>query len=87
MSTPLSVLALASSVAELRRATLEDLDAILGLLADDPLEQDREGATSVEELTPYRRVFALIDDDPAQLLSCSSSSPSARRRGWWEPCS
>ncbi len=68
MSTPLSVLALASAVVELRRATPQDLDAILGLLADDPLGRARDGVRGVEDLMPYRRAFALIDADPAQLL-------------------
>ena len=68
MSKPPSVLVLASSVVKLRRATPEDLEAILGLIADDPLGQAREEAISVGELTPYRRAFATIDADPAQLV-------------------
>ena len=68
VSKPLSVLVLASSVVKLRRATPEDLEAILGLIADDPLGQAREEAISVGELTPYRRAFATIDADPAQLV-------------------
>ena len=67
MSTLLSTLALASSVVELRRATLEDLDAIVRLLADDPLGQAREEPVGAG-LQPYRRAFELIDADPAQLL-------------------
>lgn len=69
MSTPLSILTLASSTVELRRATLTDLDAIVDLLADDPLGKAREVvATGVEDLRPYRRAFELLDADPAHLL-------------------
>ena len=37
---------------------------LVRLLADDPLGRDRETA----DPAPYRRAFALIDADPAQLL-------------------
>jgi len=68
VSTLLSTLALASSVVELRRATLEDLGAIVRLLADDPLGQAREEPSVGAGLQPYPRAFELIDADPAQLL-------------------
>lgn len=68
VSTLLSTLVLASSVVELRRATLEDLGAIVRLLADDPLGQAREEPGVGADLQPYRRAFELIDADPAQLL-------------------
>jgi GNAT superfamily N-acetyltransferase len=48
----------------LRRATEGDLPALIDLLADDPLGRAREAA----DPAPYRRAFALIDADPAQLL-------------------
>jgi GNAT superfamily N-acetyltransferase len=48
----------------LRRATGDDLPALVALLADDPLGGTREG----DELEPYRAAFAQIDADPAQLL-------------------
>jgi GNAT superfamily N-acetyltransferase len=50
----------------LRRATGEDLPALEAMLADDPLGRARESAEG--DLAPYRRAFALIDADPAQLL-------------------
>ncbi len=48
----------------LRRVTEADLPEVVRLLADDPLGRDRETA----DPAPYRRAFALIDADPAQLL-------------------
>ena len=48
----------------LRRATAADLPALVRLLADDQLGTARDGG----DLTPYRRAFAAIDTDPAQLL-------------------
>ncbi len=49
----------------IRRATLDDVPAIVAMLADDPLGATRE---SPADLTPYRRAFAAIDADPNQLL-------------------
>lgn len=63
-----AILSLAASVVELRRTTFEDLAAIVGLLADDPLGKAREGLAGDEDLQPYRRAFRLLDSDPAQLL-------------------
>lgn len=68
MSTPLSVLALSSSVVQVRRAVLADLVEIVALLADDPLGSTRDGVSNEEDLAPYRRAFTLVDADPAQLL-------------------
>ena len=48
----------------LRRATADDLPAIVALLADDPLGAGRESA----DLAPYRAAFAAVDADPAHLL-------------------
>ena len=48
----------------LRRATADDVPALVALLTDDPLGHDRETA----DLAPYRRAFAAVDADPAQLL-------------------
>ncbi len=47
-----------------RRAVVDDVPAIVQLLADDPLGRTRESA----DLTPYRRAFARVDADPNQLL-------------------
>ncbi|MFF7455443.1 GNAT family N-acetyltransferase [Kitasatospora sp. NPDC008115] len=49
----------------IRRATGDDLPAIVAMLADDPLGATRE---SPDDLTPYRAAFARIDADPHQHL-------------------
>ncbi|MER5389702.1 GNAT family N-acetyltransferase [Saccharopolyspora sp. NPDC002686] len=49
----------------LRRATEDDLTAVIGLLAADQLGATRESAA---DLAPYQAAFAAIDADPAQLL-------------------
>jgi GNAT superfamily N-acetyltransferase len=49
----------------MRRAVADDVPALVGLLADDPLGRGRE---STGDLTPYRRAFDLIDADPGELL-------------------
>ncbi|MQS14325.1 GNAT family N-acetyltransferase [Streptomyces kaniharaensis] len=49
----------------IRRATEEDLPAIVAMLADDTLGATRE---SPDDLTPYRTAFARIDGDPHQHL-------------------
>jgi ADP-ribose pyrophosphatase YjhB (NUDIX family)/ribosomal protein S18 acetylase RimI-like enzyme len=50
---------------DLRRATAGDVGAIVTLIADDQLGATRE---DTGDLTAYRRAFAVIDADPAQLL-------------------
>lgn len=49
-----------------RRATSDDLPAIIALLADDELGATRENPA---DEAPYRRTFALIEADPNQLLA------------------
>ncbi|WP_329489902.1 GNAT family N-acetyltransferase [Kitasatospora sp. NBC_01246] len=49
----------------IRRATADDLPAIVAMLADDPLGAARE---SPDDLSPYRTAFARIDADPHQHL-------------------
>ncbi|MER5356513.1 GNAT family N-acetyltransferase [Kitasatospora sp. NPDC002551] len=49
----------------IRRATGDDLPAIVAMLADDPLGATRE---SPGDLAPYRTAFARIDADPHQHL-------------------
>jgi GNAT superfamily N-acetyltransferase len=49
----------------IRRATLDDVPAIVAMLADDSLGATRE---SPGDLTSYQRAFAAIDADPNQLL-------------------
>lgn len=48
---------------EIRRATADDLAAIVGLLADDPLGAQRE---SPDDLAPYRAALRRLADDPNQ---------------------
>ncbi|CAA9221196.1 MAG: hypothetical protein AVDCRST_MAG57-586 [uncultured Blastococcus sp.] len=65
----LATLSVGGSDVELRRATTDDLPAVVALLADDVLGATRETADrSGEVLEPYRRAFDLIDADPAHLL-------------------
>ena len=49
----------------MRRASAEDVPAIVALLADDELGATRE---SPDDLTPYRAAFKAIDADPNQHL-------------------
>ena len=49
----------------LRRATVADVRAVVGLIADDQLAASREDPG---DLTAYLRAFGVIDADPAQLL-------------------
>ncbi len=49
----------------IRRATGDDLPAIVAMLADDALGATRE---SPDDLTPYRTAFDRIDTDPHQHL-------------------
>jgi GNAT superfamily N-acetyltransferase len=48
----------------IRRATPDDVSAIVQLIAADQLGRERDGAA----LDPYREAFERIDSDPAQLL-------------------
>lgn len=56
------------STVELRRATAEDVPAIVGMLADDELGAGRDGISNDGDLETYLRAFDAIDSDPAQLL-------------------
>lgn len=49
----------------IRRATKDDVPAIVALLVDDPLGATRETST---DLGPYLEAFAAIDADPTELL-------------------
>ncbi len=51
---------------EIRRATADDIPAIVALLADDPLGARRE---SPDDLTPYRAAFDRLAGDPNQHLA------------------
>lgn len=52
----------------LRRARASDLDAILALLADDPISAARGDRGDAADRPAYERAFAAIDSDPAQQL-------------------
>jgi GNAT superfamily N-acetyltransferase len=70
--TPLpATLATGGTTVGLRRATADDVPALVALLTDDPLGRDRESP----DLAPYRRAFAAVDADPAQLLLALTQGP------------
>ncbi|HEY8372045.1 MAG TPA: GNAT family N-acetyltransferase [Pseudonocardiaceae bacterium] len=50
----------------IRRATAEDVPAIVAMLADDPLGATRE---SPDDLEPYLAAFRVLDADPHQYLA------------------
>ncbi|MEV7319926.1 GNAT family N-acetyltransferase [Streptomyces sp. NPDC093970] len=50
---------------EIRAAVADDVPAIVGMLADDPLGARRE---SPEDLAPYLSALERLDADPNQLL-------------------
>jgi GNAT superfamily N-acetyltransferase len=64
----LAKLTLPGSSITLRRATREDLHAIVGLLVDDPLGRTREATSGGDDFGPYETAFAAIDTTPSQLL-------------------
>ena len=64
----LTTLTLGSSSVVLRRAEVQDLRAIVELIAADQLGATRDGAKTAEELSAYQRAFAAIDADPAHIL-------------------
>ena len=59
---------LADGALTVRRARIEDLPALLALIAEDPVSAGRGDA--VGDLAPYAAAFAEIDADPAHLLVC-----------------
>jgi GNAT superfamily N-acetyltransferase len=77
-----------------RRATADDLQAIVGLLADDPIGRGRENPGPQLD-TCYHDAFAAIEHDPNQLLALAerrgqivgvlqlSFIPGLTRRGMW----
>jgi GNAT superfamily N-acetyltransferase len=52
----------------LRRATIDDLSAIIDLLADDPISAARGDSADASDREAYEVAFAAIDRDPAQRL-------------------
>lgn len=80
----------------LRRATRDDVAAIVALLIDDPLGATREGRDGgASDLAPYVDAFDAIDMDPQQLLIVAEEGarvvgtlqltfiPGLSRRGSW----
>ena len=77
-----------------RRATPDDLETIVALLADDPLGRERENPEP-QLRNCYRDAFAAIERDPNQLLAVAerggtvigclqlSFIPGLTRRGMW----
>ena len=63
-----TVLELPAGSCVLRRARADDLDALLGLLADDPISATRGDTGSIADRPAYERAFAAIDADPAHQL-------------------
>lgn len=53
---------------ELRRAVVEDVPAVVALLADDELGAGRDGMTRDDDLSSYLAAFHQVDADPAHLL-------------------
>ena len=72
-SPPLAILETSTGSFNLRKASIEDLPAIVEMLVDDPHGATRDGASGAEGLAPYRRAFEAIDGDPAQLLLVAES--------------
>lgn len=68
-----TTLALPSGSVALRRATSDDLSAILDLLADDPISASRGDTARPEDRAAYEGAFAAIDSDPAQKLLVATS--------------
>ncbi|NEA44620.1 GNAT family N-acetyltransferase [Streptomyces sp. SID11385] len=58
------------STLHIRRATRDDISAIVAMLADDPLGAQRE---SPDDLTPYHEAFARIHEDKNQHLVVAES--------------
>lgn len=57
-----------ASPLELRRATVDDVEEIVRLLADDQLGVTRESTAAPDGLAPYLAAFEQIASDDGQLL-------------------
>lgn len=64
----LEQLPLLGSTVVLREAVVEDVPALVQLLADDQLGSTRDGISTAADLDLYLGAFAAIDADPAHLL-------------------
>jgi GNAT superfamily N-acetyltransferase len=69
----LRTLDLDSSSVVLRRARVDDLPAIVGLIAADQLGAARDGIRTPADLAAYQEAFLAIDADPAQILMVAES--------------
>ena len=58
----------------LRRAVVEDVPSIVGLLTDDELGAQRDGIGASEDLQPYLRAFEAVDADDSHLLLVAESN-------------
>jgi GNAT superfamily N-acetyltransferase len=79
----------------LRDASVEDVPALVALIADDQLGATRDGIESEQDLTAYRQAFEAMDTDPAHLLVVLTDAdsvvgtaqlsflPGLARRGAW----
>src|SRR3954453_1461559 len=88
------VVGLTAGLIAFRRATSDDLETIVALLANDPLGRERENVGSQLD-SCYRDAFAAIEGDPNQLLAVAerggrvvgvlqlSFIPGLTRRGMW----
>lgn len=63
-----ALLELPTATCALRRARADDLDAIIGLLADDAISAARGDIGGDADRAAYERAFAAIDADSAQQL-------------------
>ncbi len=73
----MDVLMLPVAVADpvaLRRASADDVAAIVGLLAADQLGANRDGVHSEADVAAYTAAFRAIDADPAHLLLVAESA-------------
>jgi GNAT superfamily N-acetyltransferase len=70
---PLATLQLRTGRFVLRRSDVGDLPDLVALLAADQLGASRDGIATQEDLEAYQRAFAMIDQDPAQLLIAAVS--------------
>lgn len=61
-------LPLRDSTVQLREAVVDDVPAIVTLLAADQLGATRDGVSTEADLPPYLRAFRAIAADPAHLL-------------------
>jgi GNAT superfamily N-acetyltransferase len=72
--------ALRDTAITLRQATVDDLPAIIDLLAANQLGAARDGIAGADDLAAYHRAFWAIDSDPAHLLVVAEMGGGATGR-------